>query len=144
MPIAVQECLVTTMLRGSCYCGSVRYTVVDEFVYAANCHCSSCRRRTGSAFKPFAGIARTKFVVVEGHDHVLTFGDADAHDARCAICGSLLYSIVRDGAFVHVPMGTLTDAPSMRPTKHIFVGDKASWHEITDDLPQYAAHAPDS
>jgi hypothetical protein len=45
-------------------------------------------------------------------------------------------------AFVHVPMGTLTDAPSMRPTKHIFVGDKADWHEITDDLPQYAANAP--
>jgi hypothetical protein len=39
-------------------------------------------------------------------------------------------------------MGTLTDAPSIRPTKHIFVADKADWHEITDDLSQYAAHAP--
>jgi len=36
-------------------------------------------------------------------------------------------------------MGTLVDAPSIRPDKHIFVGSKASWHDITDDLPQYEA-----
>jgi hypothetical protein len=79
---------MTTMLRGTCHCGGVRYSVADEFLYSANCHCSSCRRRTGSAFKPFAGIERTKFVIVDGHDRVLTLGDADAHDARCDACGS--------------------------------------------------------
>jgi hypothetical protein len=45
-------------LAGRCYCGAVQYAVADEFAYAANCHCSNCRRTTGSAFKPFAGIAR--------------------------------------------------------------------------------------
>jgi hypothetical protein len=44
---------------------------------------------------------------------------------------------VRDGAFVHVTMGTLVDAPGVRPTEHIFVGSKAPWFTITDDLPQY-------
>ena len=34
-------------------------------------------------------------------------------------------------------MGTLIDTPAIRPTAHIFVGSKAPWHEITDDLPQY-------
>ena len=28
-------------------------------------------------------------------------------------------------------------SPSIRPTKHIFVGSKAPWFEITDDLPQF-------
>jgi hypothetical protein len=37
---------------------------------------------------------------------------------------------------VHVAMGSLTDVPSIRPTEHIFVGSKAPWFEITDDLPQ--------
>jgi hypothetical protein len=37
-------------------------------------------------------------------------------------------------------MGTLADAPSIRPTAHIFVGSKAPWYEITDDLPQYEEH----
>ena len=49
----------------------------------------------------------------------------------------LLYSVVRDGKFVHVTMGTLVDDPSIRPTRHIFVGSKALWFTITDDLPQY-------
>ena len=43
-------------LTGSCLCGAVRYEVADAFEYAANCHCSKCRRTTGAACKPFAGI----------------------------------------------------------------------------------------
>ena len=45
-------------LAGRCLCGAVHYAVADAFVYAANCHCSNCRRTTGSAFKPSAGIER--------------------------------------------------------------------------------------
>jgi hypothetical protein len=48
--------------------------------------------------------------------------------------------VVRDGDFVHVAMGTLVDDPGIRPTKHIFVGSKAPWFTITDDLPQFSAH----
>jgi hypothetical protein len=70
----------------------------------------------------------------------MIYGDETGHDAHCRRCGSLLYSVVRDGAFVHVAMGTLVDAPSIRPTAHIFVGSKAPWHEITDDLRQYQEH----
>jgi hypothetical protein len=129
------------MLAGKCFCGAVHYTVADEFVYAANCHCSGCRRTTGSAFKPFAGIEREKLAITEGGDNLMIFGDENGHDAHCKVCGSLLYSLVRSGAFVHVAMGTLVDGPAIRPTKHIFVGSKAPWFTITDDLPQYEEHA---
>jgi len=124
-------------LAGQCFCGQVRYQVQDAFVYAANCHCSQCRRTTGSAFKPFAGIERDKLAVVQGADGLLIVGEPNGHDAHCAACGSLLYSVVRDGAFVHVAMGSLVDAPAIRPNKHIFVASKAPWFEITDELPQY-------
>ena len=128
-------------LAGKCFCGAVQYAVADEFVYAANCHCSDCRRATGSAFKSFAGIERGKLIVTGGGDSLMIYGDENGHDAHCKVCGSLLYSLVRAGAFVHVAMGTLVDDPSIRPTKHIFVGSKAPWFTITDDLPQYEAHA---
>ena len=131
-------------LGGKCLCGAVHYAVQDEFVYAANCHCSNCRRTTGSAFKPFAGIARAKLRLVKGADSLMIVGDENAHDAHCKTCGSLLYSLVRDGAFVHVAMGTLVDEPTIRPTAHIFVGSKARWFVITDDLPQYEGHAADA
>ena len=128
------------ILVGECFCRAVRYEVEDAFAYALNCHCSNCRRTTGSAFKPFAGIAREKLSVVRGGDILLIYGDDKAHDAHCRGCGSLLYSVVRDGAFVHVAMGTLVDAPAIRPSAHIFVGSKAPWHEISDDLPRYQGH----
>src|SRR5215217_3504243 len=105
-------------LAGKCGCGAIRYGVADEFLYAANCHCSRCRAATGSAFKPFAGIEREKLEIMDGVDRLLVF-------------------VVRDGAYVHVALGSLVDAPTIRPGGHIFVGSKASWFEITDDLPQF-------
>lgn len=124
-------------LAGRCECGTVQYTVSDAFLYAMNCHCSRCRAATGSAFKAFAGIERQKLEITEGPDRVLVFGAEDLNDTRCGVCGSLLFSVVREGAYVHVAMGSLVDAPSIRPTKHIFVGSKAPWFEITDDLPRF-------
>jgi hypothetical protein len=129
---------VRRTLAGACLCGAVRYSVPDEFVYALNCHCSQCRRATGAPFKPFAGIARDKLRLDAGADNLLTYGDDKGHDARCRACGSLLYSVVRDGAYVHVTLGTLVDDPSIRPSAHIFVGSKAAWETIADDLPQHA------
>jgi hypothetical protein len=127
-------------LAGKCLCGAVQYAVADAFLYAANCHCSGCRRATGAAFKPFAGIERDKLRVVSGQGEILVFGKEHAGDIHCGVCGSLLYSVVTGGAFVHVAMGTLVDDPSIRPTEHIFVGSKAPWFSITDELPQYAEH----
>jgi len=132
---------VSTTLAGKCFCGAVRYSVPDAFLYAMNCHCSNCRRTTGSAFKPFAGIAREKLAVTQGQDKLLVYGDDKANDTHCKACGSLLYSVVRDGAYVHVAMGTLVDSPTIRPSRHIFVGSKAPWFTITDDLPQHQEHA---
>jgi hypothetical protein len=125
------------VLVGKCECGAVRYRVADAFLYAANCHCSRCRAATGSAFKPFAGIERGKLEVTEGQDMLLIVGEENSNDTRCRACGSLLFSVVRDGEYVHVAMGSLVDAPGIRPTSHIYVGSKAPWFDITDDLPQF-------
>ena len=75
--------------------------------------------------------------LTSGEGTLLIVGEPDANHTRCALCGSLLFSVVRDGAFVHVAMGSLVDAPSIRPAEHIYVGSKAPWFEITDDLPQH-------
>ena len=129
------------MLRGKCECGAVRYTVADEFRYAMNCHCSKCRAATGSAFKPMAGIEREKLQFSQGQHALLIVGTDEENHTRCAACGSLLFSVVRDGAYVHVALGSLVDSPTIEPTKHIFVGSKAPWFEITDDLPQFDEYA---
>jgi hypothetical protein len=125
------------LLAGKCECGAVQYRVPDAFLYAINCHCSNCRAGTGSAFKPFAAIEREKLQLEEGSGPLLVWGTDEENHTRCGTCGSLLYSVVRDGEYVHVALGSRVDEPSLRPTKHIFVGSKAPWFEINDDLPQH-------
>ena len=86
------------MLKGACYCLAVEYEVADEFGYALNCHCSNCRRTTGSAFKPFAGIEREKLRITRGERHLLVYGEPDGNNTHCGACGSLLFSVVRASA----------------------------------------------
>ena len=101
------------LLAGNCECGAVGYTVADEFRYSMNCHCSRCRAATGSAFKAMAGIERDRLEVADGAS-LLIVGDDESNDTRCAACGSLLFSVVRDGEYVHVALGSLVDDPSIR------------------------------
>ena len=99
---------------------------------------ASCRAATGSAFLPWGEIERAKLRVTKGADSLMVIGDADAnHAMRCGECGSLLYWTLRDGTYVRVAYGSLIDEPALKPTAHIFVGSKAPWHEILDDLPQH-------
>ena len=133
---------MTRQLSGSCLCRAVEYRVADEFDYALMCHCSQCRRATGSAFKPFGGIPRAKLAVSRGRDKLRIYGDIMTHDAHCKVCGSLLYSVVQEGAYTHVTYGTLIDPPTLAPTAHIFVGSRAPWDRICDDLPQHEAFPP--
>jgi hypothetical protein len=63
------------------------------------------------------------------------FGDETGNDRHCRLCGSLLYSVIRGNTLIHEATETLVDDPTIRPTEHTFVGSKARWYTITDDLP---------
>lgn len=127
------------MLRGECLCGAVGYEVKDAFAAAFNCHCSKCRKATGSAFKPMGVVPHAAVSLTRGQDALLIYGDPDAtHDVHCAVCGSPLFSVIDNGN-THVALGTLIDTPTIAPQFHIYVGSKAPWYEIADGLPQFEA-----
>ena len=123
-------------MEAAYYCRAATFTVERPFAYAMNCHCNGCRRTTGAAFKPMGGVA-LEAVRLGADAPILRYGEGVDHDLHCAACGSLLYSVVRGGAFAHVPLGVMTDDPGIRPARHIMVAYKAPWFEITDDLPQH-------
>jgi hypothetical protein len=129
-------------LAGACYCRAVTYRVADAFEYAFICHCSDCQRTTGSAFKPFAGIAAHRLSLTSGQEDVERLGGEANYNAFCRKCGSLLYSVVREGKYVHVTLGTLLAPPAITPSAHIFVRSKAPWHVIGDALPQFEQFPP--
>jgi hypothetical protein len=126
------------MTKGRCLCGAVEFTVATDYEYSGYCHCSGCRAASGSAFSAFAAVRKENLMVRKGLDDVRIFPRTkDNFSHFCRNCGSVLFAIVRDGEYAHVQLGVLVDDPGIRPSFHVFVGSKAPWFEITDELPQF-------
>jgi len=127
------------MYQGGCLCGSVKYEVRGELGPAFFCHCSRCRKASGSAFAASALVATKEFVVLQGEEALKSFSVNGVHRVFCGNCGSPIISR-RDAMpkTVRVRLGTLESPLTKGPQAHIFVGSKANWFEIHDDLPQYA------
>src|SRR5689334_12051273 len=132
------------MLEGSCLCGAVRYRIDGELGPILCCHCSMCRKAQGSAFGANAAVPAAAFRIVQGEDALRAYRSSPKKErVFCGTCGSPIFSR-RDGATdVRVRIGTLDTPITARPTAHIFVGSKATWWEITDDLPRHAELEPE-
>ena len=131
------------MIKGSCLCGGVRFEIDRLAGPFELCHCSRCRKVTGSAF--FAGIYihRADFRLLAGKDLVHSF-EAPILRAPpayivhfCGRCGSPVPDVFSNSERMEIAAGLLEDDPNLRPDKHIFTDVKSAWFEITDDLPQY-------
>ncbi|RZI82944.1 MAG: GFA family protein [Rubrivivax sp.] len=125
-------------LKGGCLCGAVEYSVPDAFEYARFCHCSECRRFSGSAFSAFGGLPKASFKVTKGADSIKHYAKSEQSVLGfCEHCGSSLYADKPLRGMLHLRLGTLRDAPSLKPRSHVFVGSKAPWFDIKDGLAQY-------
>ena len=130
------------MIEGSCLCGRVRYEI-EKAELISHCHCSMCRKAHGAAYASFASVLPQNFRFTGGEDHVVSFQSApDNVRTFCDTCGSNLPKLNRSGTSIVVPVGGLDDDPLVRPAFHMFVGSKASWHEIEDDLPRFDEWVP--
>jgi len=126
-------------VQGSCLCKGVRYEVAGSFGAAAHCHCSRCRKWSGTAFLSYVAVAKQDFRWLEGEDLLGRYPSSErVFRVFCTRCGSSLASWPSDpaGESVWLMMGALDEDPSTRPSLHIWVGSKAPWFEITDDVPQ--------
>ncbi len=125
-------------IRGRCLCGAVEYTVPDDLLYAGYCHCSDCRRFSGSAFSAYGGLPKAGFRVLKGQDDITHYQKSENTVLGfCRICGSSLYADKPNRGMIHIRLGTLGQAPGLLPQTHSYVGSKAAWFEIRDELPQF-------
>ena len=125
-------------LQGSCLCRRVKISVPDQFSYFGSCHCSQCRKFSGSAFSVVAGVPSSEFEIITGENYICYFEKSETGTlAFCSQCGSSLFGKRSDIDMVHVRAGILDDTPTQKPGYHVYAGSKAPWHTITDDLMQY-------
>lgn len=132
------------MFKGRCECGLVQYQVDGEIQDLSHCHCSQCRRLHGAAYATFAGIHRNTFRYIAGAADVEVYSSSDTMDrVFCRQCGSnILADYKPEAEFLYVCMGTVDGNPPRPSGYHQFVGSKAAWHEITDDLEQHDRWPP--
>jgi len=129
------------MVSGHCECGRIQFEFDGAINDFGHCHCSQCRRLHGAAFGTYAGVARDKFRYLAGAADAKVYASSATHNrVFCAECGSnILIDLPADADSIYVCMGVVDGNPPHPPGYHIYVGSKAPWYEITDDLPQYDA-----
>jgi hypothetical protein len=133
------------VVRGSCLCGDVAFELRGQAIRMQNCHCSRCRRGRSSAHATNLFYPLAAFSWVRGESQVADYKVPDARFfavAFCRRCGSDVARPSVERQLVVVPAGCLDDDPGVRPSRHVFVGSKAAWFEITDALPQFADAPP--
>jgi hypothetical protein len=124
------------MHSGSCLCGAVRYEIDGALGRTYYCHCSRCRKTSGSAFAANAVISPIQFRIIKGEDLLASFTSSNgAIRTFCSRCGSHL--VVRLGDQMRLRLGSLDTPLCSLLDMHIFVASKADWCQILDDLPQY-------
>jgi hypothetical protein len=126
------------MYTGQCLCGDIcfEFDAPDRDVNI--CHCSLCRRMTGTAFGTYVKVHKDSLRITGGENNFTAYAVTDKLDMlSCATCGSYVYATHSDYAdYAYVCLGVVDDNDDLRPTYHEFVGSKASWYEIHDGLPQ--------
>ncbi len=127
------------MITGKCECEKIQYEVDSDISDYSHCHCSQCRRLHGAAFASFGEVPRSKFRYISGELDVKTYASSETSDrVFCGNCGSnILVSIESEPDEIYLAMGTVNGDPACPPGYHQYVGSKAPWYEICDDLPQY-------
>lgn len=123
---------------GSCLCGAAAYEIRPPYVFFQYCHCSRCRKFTGSAHGANIFVSETQFRWTRGEDRVRQFVLPEAKyycTAFCTQCGSSMPWRSRNGKFFLVPAGTLDGDPQAELERNIYWGSRASWYRSVDDLP---------
>ena len=132
------------MYQGSCLCGQVSLEIRGPIESIIHCHCSKCRKNSGTAYATNGFVATKDLVIHSGQAHIRYYETSPGKKRHfCGICASPIYSSndqVPDK--VRLRLGILDSDITERPGSHNFVSSRANWDDLDDDLPRYDGHEP--
>ncbi len=133
-------------LSGGCLCGKIRYRIPGGAKPATYCHCSDCRKTTGSAFNIGVRVEANSLTVVSGqvkaYARIADSGNTITREF-CSDCGSPLFTKMDVyPQFVWIKAGTLEQPELVNPTHQIWMDSSVSWSRIADNLPSFPKSAP--
>ena len=124
---------------GSCLCGAATFKVEGVFDRFFLCHCTHCRKDTGSAHAANLFSSTAKFEWLSGQDKVQTYHLPQTRHVHCfcSACGSAMPHVTNE--FLVVPAGCLDTELALNPDAHIFVASRAAWDANLASSPVFDA-----
>lgn len=132
------------MYSGKCLCGEVEIKITGPISDIIHCHCSLCRKNSGTAFATNGFIEAKDLVFVSGQNNLSSFSFKLGRFRHfCTSCGSPVYSSnEQDPSRYRLRLGILDSHIIERPISHNFVSSKANWEDLDAELPRYDAFEP--
>ena len=130
-------------LSGSCLCGAVRYEISGSEGRFWHCHCSRCRKATGTGHGSNVLLKPDRAEWTAGEELLKRYKVPDARafaTVFCSNCGSLMPRVAPDMSIAVVPAGSLDHDPGLRPEARIFAGSRAEWSCDASDVPGYETY----
>ncbi|THD64317.1 GFA family protein [Phenylobacterium sp.] len=123
---------------GGCLCGAVRFGLTGKLAPVGFCHCSKCRRVSGTGSNAVLNVRRDRFAWLSGEDNLKRYAlPSGWSTVFCADCGCPAPQPTPDGGRMFVPAGALDGDPALDIAGHIHLGSKPAWVAICDDAPRF-------
>ena len=132
-------------LKGSCLCGAVKYEVVGEPTRFYHCHCTRCRKATGTGHASNLFLQPGTLKWLSGEDQLRAFKVPEAKrftNQFCTTCGSRVPRQAAGTDVVMIPAGSLDDSAPILPQARIFGGSRANWSCSGDAIPTFSEYVP--
>jgi len=132
------------MYTGSCLCGEIKVKITGAISDIIHCHCSLCRKNSGTAFATNGFINSNEFEIISGENSLSSFSFKPKRNRHfCQTCGSPVYSSNDDDPTrLRIRLGILDSAITERPISHNFVSSKANWEDLDAKLPRNNSFEP--
>jgi hypothetical protein len=121
------------LLKGSCHCGSVRFSVRSETPYPYMwCYCSICRKTAGGGGYAINIMGQADSLKVKGRTRVYRAKREGCERHFCPKCASALWVWDRRWPEWIYPFASAIDTKLPLPpqNQYIFLGSKANWAQV--------------
>lgn len=115
-------------MKGECLCGAVKFEIKGDVPNLYQCHCSLCRRATGSSANAATFVEQENFRWMSGQDKISSFQKPTGYRSDfCSVCGSPVPNQLRGMELLWVPAGLMEESFKAAVKVHLHMGSAASW-----------------
>ncbi|WP_017219909.1 GFA family protein [Moritella dasanensis] len=132
------------MYTGSCLCGSIQFELNGAILDPIYCHCSRCRKSSGSAYATNGFVNASELEITDIKNALKYYESSEGKRKYfCATCGSPIYSSnAAKPDKLRIRLGVIDSDIVERPISHNFITSKGNWEELDATLPMYEKYEP--